>query len=83
MYATQHATTRSQQRAIPPLVIDLLLDFGTREPAGDGTSKLFFDKPARRKVKAYVGHIARLLEEHVDVYAVIGADTCVITVGHR
>jgi hypothetical protein len=83
MQTTLHAANRIQQRAIPPFVVDLLLDFGTSKPAGHGTSKLFFDKPARRKVKAYVGSIARVLEEHMDVYAIIGADTRLITVGHR
>lgn len=83
MHTTHHAAVRIQQRAIPPLVVDLLLEFGSSEPSGDGTSKLYFDKPARRKVKNYAGPLAGYLEQHLDVYAVVGADEKVITVAHR
>ena len=50
MYMTGHAAVRSQQRAIPPMLIDLLMQFGARESAGDGASKMYFDKAARRKI---------------------------------
>lgn len=83
MRTSQHANIRCQQRAIAPMVIDLLLQFGTNEPAGNGASKVFFDKAARRRVKKYAGPLAGLLEEHLDVYAVVGSDSKVITVAHR
>ncbi|MDR1853377.1 MAG: hypothetical protein LBR05_00525 [Azoarcus sp.] len=82
MNTSQHATVRLQQRGISPLVVDLLRDFGKSVPAGDGASKLFFDKAARKKLKAYAGSIARFLEEHLNVYAVVAADDRLITVGH-
>ena len=47
---TRHAKARSQQRAVPPMLIDLLLKFGSSERAGVGVSMLFFDKASRRKV---------------------------------
>lgn len=80
---TRHAQIRSQQRAIPGLLIDLLLQFGASERAGNGASKVFFDKAARRRVQAYAGPLASLLDEHLDLYAVVAADSSVITVGHR
>ena len=83
MHLSEHANKRSQQRAISPLLIDLLLKFGTSYSAGDGTSKLFFDKTSRRQVKAYAGPLARLLDEHLDLYAVVDADSNVITIAHR
>ncbi len=83
MYTTQHASTRIQQRNIAPFVIDLLMEFGASEPAGEGTTKLYFDKQSMRKVKAYVGPMAGMIEAHLDVYAVVAADTQLITVGHR
>lgn len=83
MNTSHHAETRIQQRAIPKLIIDLLLEFGASEPAGRGTSKVFFDKSARRKVKAYAGALSKMLEEHLNIYAVVGDDEKVITVGHR
>jgi hypothetical protein len=83
MSMSRHANERSQQRAIPPMMIDLLLQFGSSANAGAGVSKLFFDKVSRRRVKAYAGSLSRLLDEHLDVYAVVSADMKVITVGHR
>lgn len=82
MNMSHHATIRSQQRAIPPILVDLLLQFGTDEPAGNGATKMFFDKAARRRVKAYAGHLAGLLNEYLDVYAVVGTDNQVITTAH-
>lgn len=80
---TKHAQARSQQRCISPLVLDLLIQFGATESAGDGASKLFFDKLARRRVHSYAGALAPLLEEHLDSYAVVSHDNQVITVGYR
>ncbi|TSA09049.1 MAG: hypothetical protein D4R79_14235 [Comamonadaceae bacterium] len=83
MQLTKHAQTRTQQRAIPPMLIDLLLQFGSSERSGAGVSKVFFDKASRRKVKAYAGSLAGLLDAHLDVYAVVTDDMTVITAGHR
>lgn len=83
MQLSRHANERSQQRAIPEMMIDLLLQFGSSESAGSGVSKVFFDKTSRRRVKAYAGSLAGLLEEHLDVYAVVSSEMKVITVGHR
>ena len=79
---THHAQVRSRQRAIPALLIDLLLQFGASERAPGGASKVFFDKASRRRVQAYAGPLASLLEEHLDLYAVVAADSSVITVDH-
>jgi hypothetical protein len=83
MNMTHHASARSQQRAIPPMMIDLLLQFGKSESAGDGAAKMFFDKQARKRVAVYAGPLASLLDDHLDLYAVVGPDMQVITVGHR
>jgi len=83
MNMTCHAAARSQQRCIPPMLIDLLLQFGSEERASGGVRKIFFDKSARRRLQAYVGPLTRMLEEHLDIYAVVGEDTKVVTVGYR
>jgi hypothetical protein len=80
---TEHARVRQQQRAIPPLMVDLLHRFGSQEPAGNGTTKLFFDKSARRRVMAFAGPLSAAIEEHLDIYAVVSASDCVITAAHR
>lgn len=80
---TQHAKARSQQRGIPPLLIDLLLQFGATEKAPGGAEKVYFDKSARKRIKAYAGSLAGLLEQHLNIYAVIGDGDGVVTIGHR
>ena len=82
MGMSRHATTRCQQRCVPPLVVDLLLEFGAEQAAPGGARKYFFDKGARRRLTAYAGTLARMLDEHLDVYAVV-ADGNVITVAYR
>jgi hypothetical protein len=81
--ASLHAHVRAQQRAIPPILIHLLLEFGATEPSAGGTRKVFFDKRARRRVGTYAGPLAAMLEEHLDVYAILGEHDRVVTVGHR
>jgi hypothetical protein len=83
MRMTNHACARSQQRGIPQFTIDLLMKFGKTEPVGEGVSKVFFDKAARRRLNAYFGPLASLLQEHLDVYAVLGPNCEVITTAHR
>lgn len=83
MIMTTHASVRSQQRGVPPMLVDLLLRFGSEEAAPGGARKVFFDKPARRRLQAYAGPMSRLLDEHLGVYAVIVRDGTVITIGHR
>ncbi|CDS47977.1 hypothetical protein [Polaromonas sp. CG9_12] len=64
-------------------MIDLLLQLGSSEKAVGGVSKFFFDKASRRRVHAYAGPIAPLLDQHLDLYAVVGCDNQIITVGYR
>jgi hypothetical protein len=82
MHMSQHASIRSQQRAISQMQVDLLMQFGSSEPAGDGASKVFFDKAARRRIRAYAGSMASLLNEYLDVYAVVSSEDKVITAAH-
>jgi len=79
---TQHANVRAQQRGIPPLVLDLLLEFGTREHDARGTEIVFFDRRARRHVESYAGGLFNKLNEHLNAYAVV-SDGKVVTVGAR
>ena len=80
---TKHARIRSQQRVIPPLMIDLLLQLGSIEKTAGGATKVFFDKISRRRIHAYAGPLAPLFEEHLNVYAVVGSNSQIITVGYR
>lgn len=80
---SKHAAVRLQQRGIASPIVDLLLQFGATERSGRNTTKYYFDKPARRRVRACAGPLARLLEDHLDYYAVVGADGTVVTTAPR
>ena len=59
MQLSQHAKIRCQQRGIVPFMVDLLYQFGSSLPAGDGTEKLYFDKHGRKKVETYTGGLIK------------------------
>lgn len=80
---TKHAQCRSQQRGIPPIAVDLLLQFGRREKAGDGACRVFLDKGARKRLRAYAGPLVNALDTHLNIYAIVASDERVITVAHR
>ena len=82
MYS-KHAHIRCQQRGIPPMLVDLLLELGTSEKAPGGVRKFYFDKTSRRRLHAYAGALSHVFHEHLGIYAVVGEDNQVITVGHR
>lgn len=83
MNMTRHAKIRAQQRGIPPIVVDLLIEYGTEAKAGLQTTTHYFDKAARRRLQIYAGRLAGMLEEYLDYYAVVGKDGSVITVAPR
>ncbi len=80
---TKHAQVRMSQRAIPPIAVSLLEEFGS-EMRHNGADILFMDKAAKRRLtKAFGGRRAlRMLEPVLDSYAVI-ADGKVITVAPK
>jgi hypothetical protein len=81
---TKHAMQRLQQRGIPQMVIELLERFGSSMRCG-GAERVFFDKPARRRLQAHLGGARglRAIEAWLRVYIVIGDNGQVITVAHQ
>jgi hypothetical protein len=73
-----------QQRGIPPLMIDLLHRCGSTMRCG-GADRLFFDKAARRRLKACLGGDRGLkaVEPWLDIYLVQGDDGAAFTVAHQ
>lgn len=55
MELTAHARVRCQQRGIPPLIVEWLLEYGTEAPS-HGATKRYFDRTARRRLSKAVGH---------------------------
>lgn len=78
-----HASKRGRQRAIPPLVLELLVDLGDREHDHRGAEICYFGKRALRRVEKRVGkQIVDRLGHYRAAYAVV-ADGRVVTVGYR
>ena len=83
-YVTHHATVRVQQRAIPPVILQWLADYGTESHDGRGGIKRFFDHRSRKRLAREVGStVIRRLESYLDTYLVETIDGTVITAGHR
>ena len=85
MNLTQHAHIRSQQRSIPPLIVNWLLNFGEEKFDNHGGVVHFFSKRSRRKLEQEVGKgPVRKLSEYLDTYLIKSSgDGAIITVGHR
>jgi hypothetical protein len=83
MPLTHHASTRLQQRGIPPLMVDLLARYGREQPARDGTV-LFLDVRGRQRVREALTDTLARFDKFADTYLVEAADTgAVVTVGHH
>ena len=83
MSVTNHAQKRAQQRSIPPLITDWLLDFGSTSYDKRGAQIQYFDKDARRRLEREVGRqVVRRLSDFLDCYAVFD-EGVLITTGWR
>jgi hypothetical protein len=74
---SEHARARLQQRAIPPLVVDLLMQFGSPSRCG-GAERLMFDKQAVKRLRQHL-----FVERWLNVYAIIGDNGNVVTIAHK
>ena len=82
---TRHAAIRAQQRGIPPLIDQLLDEYGTEQYDGHGAVVVYLDKDSIRRMERSLGArpVARLAE-WLDAYKVRSVvDGTTITVGHR
>lgn len=52
---TRHAQERSTARAIPPFIIELIVEFGSSREAGDGARKFALKKESMREIRRYCG----------------------------
>lgn len=80
---TVHARVRMQQRGIPPVALEALLDYGSQAHDHRGCRIVRFDKRSRAHAARELGPAYPRLERYFDTYAVVGPDDAVITVGHR
>jgi hypothetical protein len=80
---TNHALFRQQQRAIPTAIIDALLDFGERRPAGDGSESVYFTKRSWRRFSTYAGTAITGYERYRHCYLIESRDGAIITAAFR
>ncbi len=80
---TAHASSRIQQRAIPPIIIEWLMRFGAQRWSR-GAAVYEFDKDSRRRLRRHIGQRLFASVEHwLDAYTVVGDRRQVVTVGWR
>lgn len=82
---TVHATIRAQQRGVPPLIEDWLLDYGAEQFDGHGGVVRYFSNECIRKMERYIGKAPlKQMSEYLRCYLVQdSSDGTVITVGKR
>lgn len=81
---SEHASARAQQRSIPPLIIDWLIEYGSSSRDKRGAEVRYFDHAARRTLSRNFGHqIVDRLGPLMDAYVVVSTAGTIITLGHR
>ena len=82
---TLHAERRMQQRGIPPLIVELLEQYGAPARCPGGAERLTFDKPARARLRRSLGaRGVAIVDRWLGIYTVVSDDTGeVITAAHR
>lgn len=83
MHETKHARIRAQQRCIPPLVEQLLDQYGEEQYDGHGGIKVYFSRKSKRRMERELGRKPlQCLSRYLNAYKVESStDGKVITVG--
>jgi hypothetical protein len=82
---SKHAKRRAQQRGIPDQVVELILTYGDREPAGRGATICCIHSQLTRSELIREAAIEGLkgIDRYLGTYLVIAQDNTIVTVGHR
>jgi hypothetical protein len=80
---SHHARVRMQQRGISSAALDCLLEYGSEAHDHDGAVTVFFDKAARRRLARADSDKRKELDQLRRLYAVLGGNGEIVTVGHR
>ena len=83
MNITHHAGVRSQQRGIPPFILECLDNFGEEVYDQHGAIIRYFTHVSRRKMERELGRdLVSKLAQYLNIYKVEGHDGTLITTGH-
>ena len=82
---TFHANVRAQQRGVPPLIQNWLLDYGAEQFDGHGGVIRYFSNECLRKMERDIGKVPlKRMSEYLRCYLVqSSSDGAVLTVGKR
>lgn len=79
---SKHASIRLQQRGLPDLVVDQLLDFGKYISRGN-VYTVIFDKKSIKNIRKYGGSefVSLVNKKYGNAYLILGKDNTLITAG--
>lgn len=81
---SHHAQQRSQQRAIPASVIEILLDLGVVEHSKRGLEMLYFTKNGKHAAMMQMkADGMRRSDHYLNAFLIESSDGNIVTVGHR
>jgi hypothetical protein len=82
--ATRHARDRSTARAIPPMIAEIILEFGQSRDAGDGARKYALTKEGMRELRRSGGReITKAVEPYRKRNAyVVATEGRIVTVAY-
>lgn len=79
---TRHAEERSKQRALPPILVDLLMQFGEIRNQ-KGADVIEFSRETEQWLRRQLTQTLAHWDSRRNVYAVLGDGGSVLTIGHK
>ncbi|WP_295845930.1 hypothetical protein [Tardiphaga sp.] len=81
---TRHANERSSARVIPPMIAEIIIEYGEPRDAGDGALKYALTKQSMRQLRQVAGRqLAKAIEPYRNRNAyVVAAGGRIITVAY-
>jgi hypothetical protein len=85
MKLTKHAAERSQQRGVPPLIVDWLEQFGEESFDGHGCIRRYFSKASVRAMEREFGRQpVSKMDQYLRAYSIEStASGKIVTIGYR
>jgi hypothetical protein len=79
---TRHAQARSKQRALPPILVDLLMHYGQSRNR-KGADVLEFSRETEQWLRQQLAQTLAHWDSRRNVYAVLGDGGSILTIGHK
>lgn len=81
-FYSHHANIRRQQRTIPPMIAEIIIEYGESRDAGEGAQKFALTKKSMRALRQFAGReLAKAIEPYRNRNAyVVASSGRIITV---